>query len=109
MRTVRKRNDLPVAPDLRPLAGVGAWVVLERGRSWRFVSHTGKILGFVRRATFGAWDGYICTGKKWPDSDKLVTRPRPYMSLSNPFHDARNAVEEALIVEMEKNNERPAD
>jgi len=48
------------------------WKKEKNGGHWRVTDKDGKILGFVRRVSPGSWDAYICTGKKWPESDQCI-------------------------------------
>lgn len=72
------------------MSKIGRWVQVEKGRRWQYRSGK-EILGFVN-VTFGAWDGYIITGKKWGDQ-KRVTPPRLLFDPENPFYRARRFVE----------------
>lgn len=72
------------------------WRKTVSGKRWRFETQAGNALGFVTASYPGGWDGYVCTGEKWPAGDKLVTALPPMGQTSGGFWEARRAVENAL-------------
>jgi hypothetical protein len=64
------------------------WVKQKAGKRWGVFHEKGKPLGSIRNF-FNGWDGYIVTGKKWPDSEKIVVS-------GATFWGARRAVVRAL-------------
>ena len=69
------------------------WNKVEAGKLWRVHDVHGKLLGCVRWA-FDGWDGYVVTGKKWPEAEKCV-KLRPHNDYRK-FWKARWSVELAI-------------
>ncbi len=67
------------------------WRKKEAGKRWQVFDSQDRLLGFIRWE-FNGWDGFLCTGKKWPEGDKPVTRGIK----DRKFWAVRRAVEDAL-------------
>lgn len=68
------------------------WKKVEAGKHWQVRNSSGELLGFVRWDS-GGWDGYVLTGKKWPESERRVR------SSKRTFWSARCAVNCAICAE----------
>jgi hypothetical protein len=71
------------------------WKLKIPGKLWYFLEKDGNMLGFVR-SSFHHWDGYIYTGRKWPNSEKWVNSQSMDDMRSRTLWSARRAVEQAL-------------
>ncbi len=48
------------------------WKKVEAGKRWRVYDIAGNLLGFVCWNLNG-WDGYVLTGKPWPESERCIS------------------------------------
>lgn len=68
------------------------WRKVKAGHCWHAFSANDKLLGFVRW-NFDGWDGYVVTGAKWPNAERMI-RSGPYRS--RLFWPMRRAVNSAI-------------
>lgn len=66
------------------------WKKIKAGKCWRAFSVDGKLLGFVRW-NFDGWDGYVVTGAKWPNSERMISSGRYRARLFWPMRRAVNS------------------
>lgn len=66
------------------------WKKIEAGKRWICCDIDGTMLGGVRW-NFNGWDGWIFTGKRWPDQEKSVGRHSKRL-----FWPQRGAVTQAI-------------
>lgn len=66
------------------------WKKIQAGKCWRAFGLDGKLLGFVRW-NFDGWDGYVVTGEKWPNSERMMRAGSFRARLFWPMRRAVNA------------------
>jgi hypothetical protein len=67
--------------------------MVKRGHVWHcrnLLDQTHAVVGFVR-FSYDGWDGYVMTGKKWPDAERWIDNRG-----GRKFWEARRAVEHAI-------------